>query len=101
MPDSWANVPGGRPVDEWGNFLGIEIDKRQVKDLPDVLLQGRELSAPPEQMVWMIVVASMGPDEQPNTEDDLRYWRINGADDGQFVDHGFAYDEERWPSLWP
>ncbi|UYV13031.1 MAG: hypothetical protein NCW75_01800 [Phycisphaera sp.] len=100
-PAGWAQMPGTPSTDEWGNELHVIVKESVLSEVPEELMGDREVNATPESTVWVIVVSSMGPDETMHTRDDLVFWRMNGADDGQYVGHRFIRDEELWGHLAP
>lgn len=85
--------------DEWGNAVDVVVDKCRLKDVPDHLLQGQQFTDPPDEMGYLIIVTSKGPDGQLDTNDDLIHWRVNGVEDGQLKGQGEVYKEEVWPDL--
>ena len=84
--------------DEWGNSLGYVLDKCQLKDVPEYLLHGWQLD-PPDEMGYLIIMRSSGPDGQMETDDDLTFWRINSVEDGYLKGQGEVYNEDVWPEL--
>lgn len=84
--------------DEWGQALDVHLDACQLKDIPAHLLQGRQLD-PPDEIGYLIIVTSKGPDGHLDTDDDLTFWRINSVEDGYLKGQGEVYNEDVWPEL--
>jgi len=95
-PESWSGMTGTDRLDEWGRVFQVEIDRIPAGDAPESFFEEREPEAPADMMVWLIQVRSMGADGQPETADDILFWRMNSVDDGMAVDQGLVCDEEIW-----